>query len=254
MRQLFLESPVWLVGGVVTILMVVAAEVGYHVGKRSVSCNSGVGAVKASALALVGLLLAFSYSIAAGHYDRRKQVVVGEAKALRASWLRTDLADDSSRSRARALIRSIVDARLQSFDRTAGAGAGRLADQQVYAAQSELWALAADQMRQSKEPEKHMLLALAVSDVVDRTEERAAAVEYRVPAPVLYLLTATILMSGFLVGLSSGQDNRRIPLLWGIVIALMVAVLVTIFDLDNPGRGIVPDRPKPLEDLSAQIS
>jgi hypothetical protein len=250
MRQ-FLDAPMWVIGVTVTVAMIVVAELGYRLGKRSTSCDSGVGAVKAAILALVGLLLAFSYSIAAGHYDRRKLVVVEEATALTACWLRADLADEPARSRARQLVRSIVDARLESFDRSIDPAVVQQAERRIIGDQFELWTLANGQLRESREPEKHMLLVQAVNDVVARTGERAAAAEHRVPMPVMCMLIASILVSGFLIGLSSGQDQRRIPMLWAIVIILMVGVLMIIFDLDHPGRGIIPDRPQPLEDAKA---
>ncbi|MGB7161151.1 MAG: hypothetical protein WBD40_24030 [Tepidisphaeraceae bacterium] len=249
MRHEFLNAPIWLIGVIVTALMILAAEIGYHIGRRNTACDSGVGAVKASILALVGLLLAFSYSIAAGHYDRRKQVVVEEAKSLKTCWLRTDLVAEPARSRARELLRSLVEARLMSHDRAADPKA----EQRFLAHQLELWALAYGQLHQSSEPDKHVLLVQSVNDVIDRGGERAAAAEHRVPMPVMYLLIASILVSGFLIGLSSGQDQRRIPLLWAIVIILMVGVLTIIFDLDNPGRGLIPDWTKPLDDVKAII-
>jgi hypothetical protein len=232
--------------------MIVAAELGYQLGRRQSPCDSGVGAVKASVLALVGLLLAFTYSIAAAHYDRRKQVVIDEAVALKTCWLHADFADEPARSRARELIRSIVDTRLQCFIRATGE-AEREAERQVVAAQNELWSLGARQMHRSGEPDKHALLARSVGHVIERSDERAAADEHRVPAPIICLLVASVLVSGFLIGLLSGRDNRRIPLLWALVIGLMVGVLTTTIDLDSRNRGFIPERPKPLEDLKAYI-
>ena len=248
------NSPIGFAAIIITALMIMAAELGYQLGRRQSSpCDSGVGAVKASVLALVGLLLAFTYSIAAGHYDRRKQAVLNEAVALKACWLCADFADEPARPRARELIRSIVDVRLQSFVRATDLDAEREARLQILAAQNELWSLAAGQMNRSSEPDKHVLLARSVGDVIERGDERAAADEHRVPPSIVYLLVASVLVSGFLVGLSSGQDNRRIPLLWALVIGLMVSVLLTIIDIDTRGRGLIAERSKPLEDLKAYI-
>jgi hypothetical protein len=215
---------------------------------------SGVETVKASVLTLVSLLLGFSYSIAADHYDRRVQVVVSEARALNGCWMCTDLADEPVGSRARDLLRSIVDARLSMIDQATDAEADDQTEDQITGHKRELWKLATGLLHQSAEPEKHFLLVESVTDVIDRGGERTAAFADRVPGPVTYLLIACILVSALLMGLSSGQDNRRIPLLWSIVIILMVVVLTLTFDLDHPGRGLVTEWSKPLEEMKTLMS
>jgi hypothetical protein len=250
--DVYQDGPLWIVAMVVTALTAVAAEIGYRLGKQTTACESTLTAVKSSILALVGLMLAFSYSIAVEHYDRRTQGLLAEANALKTCWLRTDLAEEPARSRTRDQLRAIIDERLASL-RHPDAKADAERELHIMHSQRELWALAATQLDQSREPEKHLLLAQAVNDVIDRSGERTAAFAERVPTPVSCLLIAIILVAGFLIGLSSGQDNRRVPALWGLVTVLMVVMLTMIFDLDNPGRGLIPDRSQPMEDLKAMI-
>jgi hypothetical protein len=198
----FSEASLLKVGLLVTVLMLAVTELGFQIGRhRSAECDSGVGAVKAAVLALVGLLLAFSYSIAAEHYDRRVQGMVAEAKAIKACWMRLALADEPARSRARELLTMIVDVRLESLASARNPPGRRRTEEQVIGHQYELWAIAAAQFDQSREPEKHLLLAQSVSDVIDRGGERAAAAENRVPSSVMYMLVTSILVSGFLIGL-----------------------------------------------------
>src|SRR5262245_60242128 len=77
-QRLYVYARVWLLAIGTTAMLFIVAELGSHVGRRSKACDEAMGAVKASVLAPVGLMLAFSYSIAAGHYDRRVQAVIGE--------------------------------------------------------------------------------------------------------------------------------------------------------------------------------
>ena len=246
---MFFDRPIWIIGSVVTVMMFGAAEIGFHIGRRNTGCDSGAGTVKASVLALSGLLLAFSYSMAAGHYDLRVQAVVREAKALKTCWLRTDLASEPARSRARELLRSIVDERLLTFRDPPGSEASEQAAQTIANDQLELWEIAAAQLAQSREPEKHVLLAQSTNDLIERIGEHASAIETRVPNAVVWLLILNILVAGFLIGFSSGQDTHRVPILWTIVLMLMVVVLLMIFDLDDPGHGVTREPYKPLEEV-----
>jgi len=254
----FAAFSTWFIGVGFAVLMVGLAEIGFQVGRRSAA--GGIGAeclcatsVKASVLALVGLLLAFTYSMAAGHYDERVQVVIREAEAIQGCWLRMDLIHDPARARGRELLRSIIDLRLEMMDRATDQAAVRQAAGLVVDDELELWALGASELNQSNEPIKLALLAQSINDVIDRGGESASAADIRVPGPVLCLLMGSMLVAAYLIGFSSGQDQRRVPGLWGLVVVLMALVLTMIFDLDHPGRGWIRDNKKPLEDVKATM-
>jgi hypothetical protein len=51
-------------------------------------------AVKGAVAGLAALLLAFSFSLAAGRYDQRNTLVVREANSIRNAWLRADLLEE----------------------------------------------------------------------------------------------------------------------------------------------------------------
>src|SRR5882672_54865 len=52
---------------------------------------AGVGAVDGAAFALLGLLLAFTYSGAANRFEHRREQIVEEANDIGTAWLRLDL-------------------------------------------------------------------------------------------------------------------------------------------------------------------
>src|SRR5262245_47987101 len=86
---------VWFAGGLF-LGMVLLLEVGRRLGQRRQSLDAeggraGLGAVEGAVFALMGLLIAFTFSGAAARFDSRRQLIVDEANAIGTAWLRLDL-------------------------------------------------------------------------------------------------------------------------------------------------------------------
>jgi hypothetical protein len=76
--------------------MLVLLETGRRLGLRRLAQDSeaaqvGFGVVEGAIFALMGLLIAFTFSGAASRFDTRRQLVVDEANAIGTAYLRLDL-------------------------------------------------------------------------------------------------------------------------------------------------------------------
>src|SRR4051794_20747945 len=85
-------------------------EVGRRVGlsrfsEEGESYAQGIGALESAVFALLGLLLAFSFSGALTRFDYRRQLVITETNAIGTAWLRIDLLPDDARAPMRDLFR-----------------------------------------------------------------------------------------------------------------------------------------------------
>jgi hypothetical protein len=95
MRQanvdVFYGMPEWLVALFFLGLMVATCEIGYRMGLRSRAAEKTkalVPTITGSILALLGLLLGFTMSMSVSRYDVRRRLVLEEANAIRAAYLR----------------------------------------------------------------------------------------------------------------------------------------------------------------------
>src|SRR6476620_4645023 len=110
--------------------------------------------------------------------------------------------------------------------------------------QNNLWALAGDALNQSPTASAPRLYVETLNEMIDAHTTRIAVLDNRIPSPVLWLqILASALALGVL-GMFLASHDR------GVLIALLAAGLVTvmllvIFDLDRPHRGLitVPDGP-----------
>ena len=81
--------------------MLVLLEIGRRLGLRRLALDSeavraGFGVVEGAIFALMGLLIAFTFSEAASRFDTRRQLVVEEANAIGTAYLRLDLLSASA--------------------------------------------------------------------------------------------------------------------------------------------------------------
>src|SRR5262249_56030284 len=107
--------PGWFIMLVFLASMVVASEVGYVWGARSTleeKTQQVFPTVFAAVLAVLGLLLGFTVSMAVTRYDTRRILLLEEANALGTDYLRTQLLPQPGRTELQDLIRGYVDIRM----------------------------------------------------------------------------------------------------------------------------------------------
>ena len=80
--------------------------------------------------ALLGLLLAFTFSGAADRFDHRRSLIVEESNAIATAYSRIDLLPQAAQPKLRAEFRRYVEARnllsLARLARSGGAAEGRV--------------------------------------------------------------------------------------------------------------------------------
>src|SRR5512147_2359963 len=97
--------------------MILLLEFGRRLGQRrqgkdEEGARAGLGAVEGAVFALLGLLIAFTFSGAASRFDARRDLIVTEANAIGTAWLRLDLLSPGAQSELRDLFRKYLDLRL----------------------------------------------------------------------------------------------------------------------------------------------
>src|SRR5258705_11037387 len=70
------------------------------------------GVVQAAALTLLGLLIGFTFSMATGRYEQRKNYEEAEANAIGTEYVRADLLPTADAAKVRQLLTNYLDQRL----------------------------------------------------------------------------------------------------------------------------------------------
>lgn len=245
--------PIWAVLLATIGLVVLSLEVGVRFGRRRQGGKVEVsGAMVGATMGLLAFMLAFTFNGAAGRHSARKALVIQEANAIYATWLRAGFMPEPSRADIRGLLRDYVDVRVK-----AAAGQVELAEalRRSEALQDEMWTLTLEVGRKDTGSILAGLFTHSLNDVIDLHLERVTVgVRNRVPPVIwaaLYLLLAVaMLMMGIQVGLSATR-NRSIELALAVAFS---AVLLLIVDLDRPQEGLVNVSQQAMVELQSKLN
>lgn len=232
-----LETPLewWALLPLVIAVLLVVAEVGFRIGQRYrgdtlESQKSQTGLLVGAMLALLGLLLAFSFGIVEGRYAERKALVLADANAIGTTYLRAQLLPPAQAERVKALLRSYVAARLSP---TAEGLENALTESEDI--QRALWHEAATAMTRHAESEAVSLFVQSLNEMIDLHESRVTiALHQRMPTPILATLYVVSLLSIAVVGFSAGLSRWRSLFPTAALVIAVSSVVVLIVELDRP--------------------
>jgi hypothetical protein len=238
------------------LLILVACEVGfrighYHHGKRQDKDAPGsIGAMVGGLMSMLAFLLAFTFSLAAGQYDLRKQNVLAEANVIGSAFMRADLLDPARSAEVKRLLREYVDIRL---------GVAHGDDPKAALARSEeihrqLWRHTSQAVA-DKPGAPTSAMAQSVIDVTAMHQRRAAAALHsRIPVSVWVGLLAITFLAMLTLGMQVGLNGKR-RLVAAFPLSMAFAVLFTlVVDLDRPQSGFITVSQDAMADLQRTMS
>lgn len=246
-------TPAYVIGVMFLAALLVAIAVGHRIGtwvrvRHRIAASSELNTVQTALLALLGLLLAFTYSFGASRWDIRKRAVVDEANALGTAYLRTEFRSGPGADRLRALLREYTRSRIVTDEIAATSEQLQAAMAHSDQVRDKLWP-AAIQLRDDSPPTVlDALLFSSLNDVIDMHTQRLAAARDRLPVVIMAMLTAVAVLSLGLTGFSSGLTARRGSYFTIALAVVITAVMLVIIDLGRPGRGIIRVSQQPLID------
>lgn len=233
--------PLWGVLLGVAFVLCLAMEVGYRIGKwrhfrHPDERDQPVGAMVASILGLLALVLGFTFSLAAGRFEARRQVVLEEANAIGTAYLRTGLLPEPEGAEAARLLRHYVDVRLRGIQE------GRIAQvlEESEALHGVLWSQAVSAGRKTPDSITTGLFIQSLNDVIDLHAKRVlVGIRSRIPLVIWGFLIGLAGLGMAAVGYQAGlSTTRRSPAMSGLVLAF-AGVLTLIADLDRGHEGLL---------------
>ena len=206
------------------------------------------GVVQTATLTLLGLIIGFSFSMAVGRYDLRKNYEEAEANAIGTEYFRAGLLPAADAAAVRTLLRKYLELRVLFYR---ARSAPRQINQDTARLQAEMWAAVQAPAVARPTP----LNALAVSgmnDVLNSQGYTQAAWWNRIPVAAWTLMILIAGCSNLLVGYGVHGDRARRPLLFVLPLVVSISFLL-IADIDSPRGGLIKIAPQNLESLSRSL-
>ena len=221
------------------VLLVMGRRIGARDRQRDPE-TAGFGALEASVLALLGLVLAFTISGAGERFDARRRLIIDEANAVGTAYLRLDVLPASSQPALREAFRRYLDRRLAVYRRLPDVPAARRELDAANALQQEIWTQAVAAVRAPDAPPYAAMLVLpALNSMFDIAETRTLAAQIHTPLGIfviLFVLALTgSLLSGY--GMATGRAGSWLHIICFVVV--VVAIISVIVDLEFPRVGWV---------------
>jgi hypothetical protein len=239
-----LENPI-IFGALLFVALLACMEFGRRIGRRRLArdpdaLDAGTGAVDGMVFALLGLLVAFTFSGAASRFDDRRALIVTEANDIGTAYLRIDLLPEAAQAPLRDAFRRYVDSRLASYARDISAEEFDKAFAKTQDIQADIWKMAVEAGRQpGAQPAANMLLLPAINEMIDITSTRAAAIRIHPPWPIFVMLVLTALVCALLAG--NAMLKSRSPN-WIHILGFAAITTITMYviaDLEYPRRGLI---------------
>lgn len=232
---------------IVILLVAGAAELGMFLSRRihrDEAAGSDIATHTGAALGLVGLLLAFSFSIAMSRYEARRDGVLEEANAISSTANFALMLPQPAQKTIIDLLRDYTAVRIGLGIPFDPAKLNRDIARSIDL-QNKLWqqAIAATAAAPNSLPAYRFVASL--NEMNNMHERRITALRYNIPPPVMFVLVGAAMVAMGFTGYLSGASGVKRRVVTLIMCGTVATLIVMITDLDRPARGfiLVPTTP-----------
>jgi hypothetical protein len=251
--------PVWAFFILIGLIVLLPIEIGQRLGARR-RRNSDhepegpVGNVVGATLALLGFMVALTVGSATARFDSRKEVLIDGVNAIDTAFRNAALLPEPHQSQIRKLLIEYVEIRRDLTSLYGEPDQLRARDARIRAVQQALWSHAEALAKEDRSSEIYALFTGSLNEVIQVHNKRVIiGAQHRIPflvwAVLMVVTTITMLGVGFQFGLAGSRS-----LIANLMLSLTFALVMTlIFDLEQPGKGLIDVSQQPMYDLYERL-
>lgn len=201
--------------------------------------NESNGALIAGIYSLVALMLAFTFSMAGGRFDSRKQIIVQEANDIGTAILRTAMYPDSIQNLFMNDFKNYVEARILYFEAHSDIRKVNEALESADLYSMKIWDRATKLSQDKENLVVSNQMIPALNNMIDIANTRLHGELYKIPDAIIILLFSLLLIAAFIFGYTT-EFKGSID--WYIAVCFCVVTALTMYfllDLDRPRKGLI---------------
>lgn len=224
--------------------MMALLEAGRRLGERDHRIlgdgpRQGLGTLDGVVFALLGLLIAFTFSGAMERFDQRRILITREANAIGSAWQLLDTLPQEHQTGLRSLFQQYLESRFAVYSALPNPEATRIALEKSEALQEMVWhAIVAACASMEGKPLANVVLP-AVNEMFDIANERTMSLLHHTPTLIYGLLCLLALGASLLAGYAMAGSKASH---WAHRIAFCVvlsAIIFVIYDIEYPRSGFI---------------
>jgi hypothetical protein len=207
--------------------------------------ESQQGYIVSAVLALLGLLLGFTFSLATDRFDARRHLVLEHANAIGTAYLRAQLLGEPHRTRLSNLLIAYTDNIIPLAEVPRDQVPPLLAKDDKLL--TDIWAATAAGFDSIRGIDFSSTFVEAMNNMIDLDAARRAARQAHVPTQVFAVLLIYLVVAAGVLGymLSAPRGRLAATLLMGLI----TMSLLLIIDIDRPTGGGVRESQAPIRQL-----
>lgn len=249
-----IQIPLWLLGILLCASMFAAAWTGFALRKYAQrrdpdfeqrQNDTQEGYIVSAVLALLGLLIGFTFSLVLDRYEARRLLVIEDANAIETLYLRAQLLDEPHRSHISNLLNLYVDNHLALAEAEGPEAVQLLQDNRHLIA--DLWLATRPAFASIKGIDFSSAFVDSVNRVIELDTQRKAARMAQIPAAIFAVLFSYSIVSSLVT--SYVLSGPRVRLAGLALLVLFTMTLMLISDINRPLNGTIRESQQPMQAL-----
>lgn len=253
------QVPVWAFFLAIVLFALFPIEIGQRIGesRRRVVDHEAEGPVSnvvTAMLALLGFMVALTLGAATVRFDDRKEALIESVNAVETAYRDAGLVPEPHKSETRQLLREYIEIRSNLWLTYSKPEELKAQEERVTSIKNALWSHAEALAAEDRNSEMYAAYASSVNDIF-RLHNKSVILGavYRIPLMVWVVLVLVTVITTLGVGFQFGLVGARSPIA-SLILALTFALVMTIiFDIDEPGKGLIHVDQQPLFQLKERM-
>jgi len=226
------------------ILLFVSVILGRRFGKWQIRHDAShklrvVNVAEGALFALLGLLVAFTFTGAYERFEARKVHIVEEANAIDTAYLRIKLLAPATQSNLRESFRQYLDSRLGDPEKLLNSKSAEDEIPVITQLRAKIWDQAVSACNITGSSAVTELFITAVNNMFDIANTRFSIAKIHPPVVIFFLLIGLAVLSSFLAGYSTAKSKVSHSIHTLSYVAITAFTLYIIIDLEFPRLGMI---------------
>ncbi len=201
--------------------------------------------IKTSALAqgtifaLLGLLVAFTFSGALTKFDMRRQLIIEEANDIGTAYLRIDLLPSAYQASLKSDFKEYLTSRINTYKALPNVSAAQSYYETSLRLQNKIWGEATEACSKADSTYPCMLVIPALNSMFDIANTRIQSTQIHPPLYIFILLLGIVFVGSLLAGYkvyNQKWSQSLDTISYAVILAL---VIISIIDLEYPRLGFI---------------